>query len=640
MLTIGISVSSSVLTRFGMLLHPFFVVLLALPALWMVFQVLPIPMRGLGNPIWATASAALNEPLADRITVDIWATVLGLAWYNAIVALGLLTAVVTLDRQRAAHTLYALVSITMCTSALSIWGKTNGLDTLFLGKPIPLLIYSPTAAVLGVLLSLAMAIRTIDQLPRSRQPRRPAGTRTTTLSVAVIAFLICTAAILVRGDSTDVIAAFIGASLLLAIVAIRIWFFGLWGMAGVLATAAVIFVASLTVVPFKWDADLTIALSTQNQAATERMLQDIRPSGSGAGTFKVLLPLYRDIGRTALREQPTAASAVTIEMGRAFLYGMLFVAVIGAFILFKRSLARGHDYVYAALGAAASVSLPIMAFTKTSIFDSGVPFLMAALYGLAFSQSLHGPRREIGSSGSGLSTESNDQPMAARSVFPPSFGSLSARAALLSIGVLLIIQAAAIFSQSLHFDLNVSNMLGTTSSEASLRNGPNTTAITSVPKNDEIGSRLPVAEQYQADETARDHLSTDRPALNVFARRLYYSPLRGDLWLMLAATSQRSRASGYDTAALLKMSYYTAPNEVDLFPLRLSVALGTDAAMKDPEFRDLIRRDLKFVLTRQPALRPAIVAAYRSASADGKRFAENLLSEFDPGYLPNVRGLP
>ena len=70
-----------------------------------------------------------------------------------------------------------------------------------------------------------------------------------------------------------------------------------------------------------------------------------------------------------------------------------------------------------------------------------------------------------------------------------------------------------------------------------------------------------------------------------------------------------------DTAALLRMSYYTEPSDVDLLPLRLSVALGTDTAVREAELRDLIKRDLAFVVAHQPALKQAIVAAYEPAGS-------------------------
>jgi hypothetical protein len=138
-----------------------------------------------------------------------------------------------------------------------------------------------------------------------------------------------------------------------------------------------------------------------------------------------------------------------------------------------------------------------------------------------------------------------------------------------------------------------------------------------------------------AAELGRDN--NPEPALNAFARTLHYSPHRGDVWLMLAALANRGRPAGYDTRALLKMSYYTAPNELGLLPLRLSVALGSDAVVSEPELREMVKQDISLVLSRQSALRPALVAAYRSASVGGKKFVENLISEVDPGYLKTIR---
>lgn len=130
--------------------------------------------------------------------------------------------------------------------------------------------------------------------------------------------------------------------------------------------------------------------------------------------------------------------------------------------------------------------------------------------------------------------------------------------------------------------------------------------------------------------------STFPSAMNA-AATLQHSPSRGDVWLLLAAISKQYRSAGYNTAALLRMSYYTAPNDLDLFPLRLSVALGTDDVVMDPELHDLILRDVNLVVTRRPLLRPALTAAYQAASAEGKIFAEDAISKLDPNYLDEIR---
>src|SRR5712671_6224394 len=134
---------------------------------------------------------------------------------------------------------------------------------------------------------------------------------------------------------------------------------------------------------------------------------------------------------------------------------------------------------------------------------------------------------------------------------------------------------------------------------------------------------------------AGDQLNTE--ALKTLTRALRYSPHRGDVWLMFAALANKYKWSGYQPSLLLKMSYYTAPNELALLPLRLNVSLHAKGVIDDAELQDMVRRDISVILTRAPALKPALVAAYRSALPQGKVFAERVISEIDPGYLGVVR---
>ena len=126
-------------------------------------------------------------------------------------------------------------------------------------------------------------------------------------------------------------------------------------------------------------------------------------------------------------------------------------------------------------------------------------------------------------------------------------------------------------------------------------------------------------------------------ALKSLTRALRYSPHRGDVWLMFAALADRYQWAKYQPGSLLKMSYYTAPNEFALFPLRLNVSLHAKGVVGDAELQDMVRRDISLILTRRPALKPALVAAYRSASPAGKAFAERVITEIDPSYLGILR---
>jgi hypothetical protein len=149
--------------------------------------------------------------------------------------------------------------------------------------------------------------------------------------------------------------------------------------------------------------------------------------------------------------------------------------------------------------------------------------------------------------------------------------------------------------------------------------------------------------------TYRDQLRTDQAmdpnagnrfnteALKPLTEALRYSPHRGDVWLVFATLADQYKWAGYQPSSLLKMSYYTAPNEFALFPLRLNVSLHIKGAIDDAELQDMVRRDISVILTRAPALKPALVAAYKSALPLGKAFAERVISEIDPGYLGVVR---
>lgn len=632
----AIFTSSPAIARFAQLLRPLLVLTLLAPAIWMALQLVPIPVRGLGNPIWTAASVALNEPLADRLTVDIRATMLAATHYSAVVALALLSTVVALDRQRAAQLLEALVLTTTFVCTYSIWRYIGGADASPPNESALTATNGAVPAVLGLVLCAAMVVRTIDQIRRVRKPSGFAPAPITKLSLALLAMLICLTAILVRSSSSIAIAALLGTGLLFTVFAIRKWFYRIWGMAGVLATAAVVFLASLTFVPMKKNTDLTIALSMQDHAATERMLQDAGLAGSGAGAYAVLLPIHRDMGTMALRERPTAAAAIAIEMGRTFLAGLSIVVVLAAATLFSRSLLRGYDYVYAAQGAAASVSIAVLALVEDGILDFGASLLAAALYGLAFAQSPPSTAGEITYSGSPTNgtnvRDSTGLPMHASAS-----GSASTRLALGALAIVLVAQSAWLLTDRRYQgSLPIgSPAIGDTLFETISRAAPNPPA-----RDNGLRERqLAAAATVDTDETEAPNQKgrTRRSSLNVFADSLRSSPMRSDLWLMLAAMSKEHQSTTYDVVALLKLSYYTAPNDLDLLPLRVSVALGTSAAIREPELLELIKRDVKIAVTNRPALKPAIAAAYRSASVDGRTFADSLLSELDPSYLQTIR---
>lgn len=107
-------------------------------------------------------------------------------------------------------------------------------------------------------------------------------------------------------------------------------------------------------------------------------------------------------------------------------------------------------------------------------------------------------------------------------------------------------------------------------------------------------------------------------------------------WLLLADVHAHLDGLNRTIFGPLKMSYYTAPNETALIPLRLSLATETEATI-DPEIQNLATNDLRTILLHQPEMRPAIIAAYQGASANGKHFVESAVAQLDPSFSPQLQ---
>ena len=627
------SAIASLVRRLGFLL----ILILAVPAIYMAFQLAPIPIHGIGNPIWETASAALNAPLADRLTVDIRATLQAFLHYNTAVALALVTAVVALDRQRAWQLLSMLVSIATIVSAYLLLRQTIGSDGFSHGDTPVLAVTGTVPAVLGLVLSAAMMARAFEERRRVKQRSFRVATA---LSFALLATFLCLSAILASGDGPGTAtAALLGVGIVLAAFAIQNWFSGVWGIASVLATAAVLFLAAFTLMPMRPNADLTVALSEHALVATERMLQDSGHAGSGAGTYAALLPIHRDIAAPLSQERSTAAAAIAIEMGRPFLYGVLIVAMLGAGALLRCSLRRRHDYVYAAIGAGAAASLVVLALVEDGILEFGASLLAAALFGLAVAQSQRDKGAATVQSRSTRPVTGLDSPgLAGVPIRSYGIGNASMRIGLGCVAVALIAQTVWLLAQpSYPGGLPVDALAANHPSRQALLRGLAPNSLRS--DGDLQSGRLAAAPQPAANgaTASRPELGVHPAAPTVLAQALRSSPLRGDLWLMLAVLSREQRSVEHDVAALLKLSYYTAPNDLALLPLRLNVALGEASVVNEPELRELVQRDVRMAFARQPALRPALIAAYQSAAADGKALVDNLISEWDSTALQSMR---
>ena len=80
------------------------------------------------------------------------------------------------------------------------------------------------------------------------------------------------------------------------------------------------------------------------------------------------------------------------------------------------------------------------------------------------------------------------------------------------------------------------------------------------------------------------------------------------------------------------MSYFTAPNDAKLMPLRLYTTAKLDA-LADADLKELARGDVRLMLIRQSNLKASVLSAYRAGSSLGRAFLEDAVQSIDPEFV-------
>jgi len=602
---------------------------LLLPCVWMLFQVVPVASQWLAHPAWMSASAALGKPFLGTVSLDIGATLLCIARYSLMLAIAVVTTATALDRQRAEVILFLLTTAAVLIAAGLIglsYFPASGFDLIAERAQMA------TIAVIGAILSCATAIRAYESNEMQRvRSRKSSGQPAYAIAFSIASFAICLLAIMTAPDSALLLAAACGGGVLISVTAIRRLRLGPWGRSGIVAAAIVGLIGFFAANPIARDADLTLALAGPSQTPTaERILADARWAGTGAGTFRVLSPIYRDAKDADSYAAPTAAAAIAVEMGRPFLWALVILALISAWMLFKRALTRGRDYFYAGAGAGCIVAILISSFASAGAFGLVTPLFISVVCGLALAQSKSWSNSDQATSGVKIPSEMRG-----------SQADRGLRIGLLAFASILAVQATWIILAEYYHQHRIH-----------LPVDPQASRI--VNHEHEGARRAAALAMFRGDlwaETAFTHSDllwkepTTASEVNENAskeckmdieRALRYSPHRGDVWLMLAAMADRYNWQEYQPNALLKMSYFTAPSELSLFPLRIKASLRP-RAIQDPEIQDMIIRDIRVIVTKSPALKPALATAYRASSVEGKAFLDHTISEIDPVYLAVIR---
>jgi hypothetical protein len=140
--------------------------------------------------------------------------------------------------------------------------------------------------------------------------------------------------------------------------------------------------------------------------------------------------------------------------------------------------------------------------------------------------------------------------------------------------------------------------------------------------------------QPRSDAALATQINVD--AQERIIRVLKAAPHNSELWLLLALLRTQHKSDVRQIAEPLKMSYFTAPNEARLMPLRIYTAALSDA-LSDPDLKELARGDVRLMLIRQPDLKPFVLSAYRRGSSLGRTFLEDTVQSIDPEFIPVLR---
>jgi hypothetical protein len=364
-------------------------VALAIPAVWMVVQVLPLGFLRLAHPIWRSAAEALRRPLGGTISIDPGLTLLSLGRYLSAAAVMFLAAAVAIDRQRAKPLLFVLTGASALIALVAIVHELTA--TTFLNRLGGFYPSNAAAAcaAMGVIFSAAAAAYHFGLDARSKRESFAKDLSGGVLTLT--AFAVCWIALILGATGEVLLAAGCGVTTVAMLAAIRRFEIGSWSA---WAMTVAVLIAMTAIVTMRFDArvsDPTMAFTGNASRAlvgtAQRVMADASWTGAGAGSFSALAPIYRGADETISASlPPTTAAGIAIEMGRPMLLFVLIAAIVALIAVVRGALARGRDSFYAAAGAGCLITLLLQSFSDATLLDGTVSTIAAAAVGLALIQ--------------------------------------------------------------------------------------------------------------------------------------------------------------------------------------------------------------------------------------------------------------
>ena len=361
--------------------------LLAIPAVWILVQLLPMPFHAWSHPVWVSAAEALDTPISGHISIDLGATLIGLIRYLTAMGLLVATAAVTIDRTRAEWLLHWLTAATAFLAAMLIARDWAGL--------FPLAGPSATAALhaasaLGTIIAAAATIRAVERYETRRNTAEMTMARFAwSLTAVLSALATCWLALIIAAPIEVTFAAGCGFATVMLVVIVRRVAVGPLAASAVTAVAIIGAIAIVAARPHAGTPTLRFAAVASPSAISvaERMIAD-NSGGTGAGTYEALLPSYRNIDDASVTGRaPTTAAQVAIEMGGVAIWILMLTMIAATGLWLRGALSRGRDLFYATAAAGGAITLTVEAFVDASLLGTAVVIVATTVLGLGLAQS-------------------------------------------------------------------------------------------------------------------------------------------------------------------------------------------------------------------------------------------------------------
>jgi hypothetical protein len=358
------------------------------PVFWMVLQIIPLPFSSLANPIWSTASTALNDPsLSVHISLDPGATLRSLFHYLTVLSLGLATVIVARDRQRAETIFLVLSTVTTLLSVEILLGQLD----VFAG-----MIRTPVAnfvaiAALGALINVAVVILAIERyLTRRNSENSSSAALVFGLAIGLFGLGICLTALKILAPGSVLAATALGFAAIIFVAMARRIELGAW-------TSMILFVvfAGITAIfatpRFQHDSTAGIAgFATQGTAESlavaKRVTSDLPWLGNGVGTVGSLPKIYQDFGSAPILEPPSTAIAAANDWGQPALAVLAALSIQLSLALLLGAIRRGRDSLFPSAAGAGVLVVLCESFCDSSLLSLTVQVILAILIGLGISQ--------------------------------------------------------------------------------------------------------------------------------------------------------------------------------------------------------------------------------------------------------------